>query len=247
MDGVADLFASFLDEQVKLLQKQAEKLRNFSGSEGAHTDDKKKKVKKEKDPNAVKRPLSAYQLFIGDQYKKMKQSNPEVPSKDLFGLLSKQWSTLAPETKSQYIKQSEDAKDHPALPVVAPSSPVPAPKVVQLEKPVVAVTVSNKDNKGKPPQVKVKEPKVAAAPAFIPVAPTPAPKAVPVAVPPSTEKKDGVEESGKKKKDKKKDKKRHSEGGDGEQQKKKVKFICIANFFIANHFLLCLILLFIEA
>ena len=64
---------------------------------------------------------------------------------------------------------------------------------------------------------------------------------------PSTEKKDGVEESGKKKKDKKKDKKRHSEGGDGEQQKKKVKFICIANFFIANHFLLCLILLFIEA
>jgi hypothetical protein len=204
----AEFIASMFEAQAKLLLQQAEQLRGGEHSETVETDGKKKKlkVKKEKDPNAVKRPLSAYQIFIGEEYKNLKARNPEIPSKELFGVLSQQWKSISDEKKAMYNKKSQDLKDHAAEDhsVAASPAPVAAPAEKKAE-----------SNKNKPPVVKVKE-----------TAPAPAP----VPAPKTEEKKErdhSTEESAKKhkhKKDKENKKKRHSEGGD-DHGKKKVRLL----------------------
>lgn len=58
-----------------------------------------KKAKKEKDPNAPKRPTSAYLLYQNDVRAKIKAENPEMPYRAMMGLMAEQWSKMTEAEK----------------------------------------------------------------------------------------------------------------------------------------------------
>jgi structure-specific recognition protein 1 len=54
---------------------------------------KKKKVKK--DPNAPKRPMAAYFLWMGDVRESVKRENPEATIGELGKIMGAKWKTLS--------------------------------------------------------------------------------------------------------------------------------------------------------
>ncbi|CAG7848129.1 SubName: Full=Uncharacterized protein {ECO:0000313/EMBL:CCA73553.1} [Serendipita indica DSM 11827] len=107
---------------------------------------KRKRARKEKapkDPNAPKRPPSAYLLYQNAIRKEIKDKNPTMTYAEVLGEISKMWSGLSAEEKKPYLDATEIAKgeyekskaayeaDHTALkspPVVAAeATPADAP------------------------------------------------------------------------------------------------------------------------
>jgi len=60
---------------------------------------KEKKEKKIKDPNAPKRPPSAYLLFQNDVREEIKQGNPGMVYKDVLAKISERWKSLPIDEK----------------------------------------------------------------------------------------------------------------------------------------------------
>lgn len=54
-----------------------------------------KKEKKVKDPNAPKRPLSAYMEYLGDRREVLKGENPEMKSTELVSKMASEWRDLS--------------------------------------------------------------------------------------------------------------------------------------------------------
>ncbi|EFP78745.1 Non-histone chromosomal protein 6 [Puccinia graminis f. sp. tritici] len=76
---------------------------------------KTKRVKKEKDPNAPKRPLSAYMYFSQDWRERIKTENPDVSFGEIGRLLGLKWKGLSEEEKKPYEDMaSRDKKRHEA-------------------------------------------------------------------------------------------------------------------------------------
>ena len=48
--------------------------------------------KKKKQVNKVKRPPTAYNLFIADKIKELKENNPEIDRKELMKMAAKEWN-----------------------------------------------------------------------------------------------------------------------------------------------------------
>jgi len=63
-----------------------------------------------KDPNAPKKPLSAYFLFSQEERLKVKATNPELSITEVAKELGKRWATLDPALKSQYEARYHDAR-----------------------------------------------------------------------------------------------------------------------------------------
>jgi len=61
-----------------------------------------KRVKKEKDPFAPKRPLNAFFLFQRDHRVALKSAHPTVTPHELSRLLSEAWEKASPDAKRQY-------------------------------------------------------------------------------------------------------------------------------------------------
>merc|ERR1712242_616510 len=55
-----------------------------------------------KDPNAPKKPLSAYFLFSQEERLKVKAENPDYSITEVAKELGKRWATLNPDIKSVY-------------------------------------------------------------------------------------------------------------------------------------------------
>ena len=77
-------------------------------------------TKKEKDPNAIKRPLSSYFLFMNNRRITLKQEKPNVGMgeqtkimtaewKNLSSLERQKWDNLASEDKQRYEDEKEAA------------------------------------------------------------------------------------------------------------------------------------------
>jgi structure-specific recognition protein 1 len=62
---------------------------------------KKKKSKSKKDPNAPKRPQSAYFLWFNANREEMKKENPEMGVTDLSKKAGELWKQLEDKTVSQ--------------------------------------------------------------------------------------------------------------------------------------------------
>ena len=77
-----------------------------SGNKG----EKRERSKKEKDPNAPKRPSNAYFLYCSDNRNTVKEKNPELKTGQISKKLAAQWSTVDETTKKKYQKKFEDAK-----------------------------------------------------------------------------------------------------------------------------------------
>ncbi|KAI8468544.1 MAG: high mobility group box domain-containing protein [Monoraphidium minutum] len=68
-----------------------------------------KKEKKVKDPNAPKRPLSAYMYFSADKRGAIKDKNPSFGVADIAKELGAMWKTMTDKDKTKYNDQA--AKD----------------------------------------------------------------------------------------------------------------------------------------
>ena len=72
---------------------------------------KTKKPKKVVDPNAPKKPLSAYNLYMADNQNDVKVQHPELSSKDVMAFLGKSWSELEEGKKGSYNARATRLKD----------------------------------------------------------------------------------------------------------------------------------------
>lgn len=63
-----------------------------------------------KDPNAPKKPLSAYFLFSQEERLKVKQTNPELSITEVAKELGKRWAVLDPVLKTQFEARYHDAR-----------------------------------------------------------------------------------------------------------------------------------------
>jgi hypothetical protein len=68
------------------------------------------KEKKAKDPNAPKRPPSAYLLYQNEFRKEIKDRHPEMPYPQVLQEISKMWAALSPEAKKPYQDATDMAK-----------------------------------------------------------------------------------------------------------------------------------------
>lgn len=69
-----------------------------------------KTKKKKKDPNAPKRPLSAYFLFQKAKRAEIKEANPDFGLGDIAKALGEQWKQLSEEEKKPYTDEAATLK-----------------------------------------------------------------------------------------------------------------------------------------
>ncbi|RXN04464.1 high mobility group B2-like protein [Labeo rohita] len=67
--------------------------------------------KKKKDPNAPKRPPSAFFVFCSDHRPKVKNDNPGISIGDIAKKLGDMWSKLSPKEKSPYEQKAMKLKE----------------------------------------------------------------------------------------------------------------------------------------
>jgi structure-specific recognition protein 1 len=65
-------------------------------------DDSPTKKKAKKDPNAPKKALSSYMIYMSQNRARVKEKNPEASFGDLARLVSKEFKALSPEEKKKY-------------------------------------------------------------------------------------------------------------------------------------------------
>ncbi|XP_030643755.1 high mobility group protein B2a isoform X2 [Chanos chanos] len=70
-----------------------------------------KKGKKKKDPNAPKRPPSAFFIFCSDKRPDVKSKNPGISIGDVAKKLGELWSKLSPKEKSPYEQKAQKLKE----------------------------------------------------------------------------------------------------------------------------------------
>merc|ERR1712183_1004419 len=63
-----------------------------------------------KDPNAPKKPLSAYFLFSQEERLKVKAENPDYSITEVAKELGRRWATLNPALKNSYEQRYQDAR-----------------------------------------------------------------------------------------------------------------------------------------
>lgn len=69
------------EEKIELLEERIKDLETKASFGG----------KKKKDPNAPKRPPSAYNLFVKDALVKIKKENPGIVHKEAWNLAAEMW------------------------------------------------------------------------------------------------------------------------------------------------------------
>jgi len=80
-----------------------------SDSEDEAPPQKKQAKKKKKDPNAPKRPTSAYFYFAGDVRPGIREENPGLKITEVASIIGSKWRGLDDEDKKPYEEQA--AKD----------------------------------------------------------------------------------------------------------------------------------------
>lgn len=188
------------EDQVNLLNKHIAILKALEGhapSTPSAEDGKKKKKEKKEKSDKPKRPPSAYNLFMIDTLKKMKETGNAINNKEMMNFVSKQWSELDAKAKHDYTERADKLKHVVPITEGSQVAAVIAPAPVK----------TTKVTKGKTSAAAV-----SSTPAPVPVISSPPPKPVqPVETPQvfSAETPGGGEETEKKKKKKKK--KHHGE------------------------------------
>mmetsp|Transcript_42800 Transcript_42800/g.55005 ORF Transcript_42800/g.55005 Transcript_42800/m.55005 type:complete len:294 (+) Transcript_42800:787-1668(+) len=81
---------------------------NDDDDDAASGKKKKKVVKKKakKDPNAPKRPMSSYFIWMGEVREAMKAQHPEASVGEFGKILGAKWKTLSEEEKAPYLEKA---------------------------------------------------------------------------------------------------------------------------------------------
>eukprot|EP00695_Tsukubamonas_globosa_P003436 TRINITY_DN631_c0_g1_i4.p2 TRINITY_DN631_c0_g1~~TRINITY_DN631_c0_g1_i4.p2 ORF type:complete len:140 (-),score=64.84 TRINITY_DN631_c0_g1_i4:231-590(-) len=70
----------------------------------------KKRTKATKDPNAPKKPLSAYMFFCADKRPEVKEEQPDLKPPQVLKALGEKWREISEEDKKPYEKKAEEDK-----------------------------------------------------------------------------------------------------------------------------------------
>jgi hypothetical protein len=83
-----------------------------SSGDSSSDDDKpkKKKQKREKDPNAPKRPMNGYMLYVASQRPGLKEKSPGLKPTEITTLLGSQWKAMSEAEKKPFEKKSAEDK-----------------------------------------------------------------------------------------------------------------------------------------
>ncbi|KAJ3038281.1 Non-histone chromosomal protein 6 [Rhizophlyctis rosea] len=71
----------------------------------------KRKKKAKKDPNAPKKPLSAFIIFSNENRARIKEENPAAEFKDIGKLLGTAWRGMGESEKQKYQKKADQDKE----------------------------------------------------------------------------------------------------------------------------------------
>merc|ERR1712198_493918 len=80
------------------------------GKRGRPKKGEEKKQRKKKDPNAPKRPMSAYFLFMNATRPTVRKENPDASSGEVAKILGKMWGEIEPADKAKFDKDAAAAK-----------------------------------------------------------------------------------------------------------------------------------------
>merc|ERR1712141_905461 len=80
------------------------------GKRGRPKKGEEKKQRKKKDPNAPKRPMSAYFLFMNSARPGVRKDNPDASIGEVAKILGKMWGEIEPEEKAKFDKEAAAAK-----------------------------------------------------------------------------------------------------------------------------------------
>ncbi|KAF6216510.1 hypothetical protein GE061_000852 [Apolygus lucorum] len=111
----AERWKSMSDKEKKRFHELADKdkqryeteMKDYTPSEN---DKRRGKKRKMKDPNAPKRPLTAFFLFSNVERSKVKEINPEYTAGDTSKELGRRWSEADPSVKSKYQELADKDK-----------------------------------------------------------------------------------------------------------------------------------------
>ena len=92
-------------------ERYNEEMGSYSPPPAQQGDAGTKKPKAKKDPNAPKKPRSAYILFSMDEGKKIRESNPSMSSPEVMKLVGQRWSELDPKEKQRFEEKSAADKE----------------------------------------------------------------------------------------------------------------------------------------
>merc|ERR1712168_1219767 len=89
------------------------------GKRGRPKKGEEKKQRKKKDPNAPKRPMSAYFLFMNATRPTVRKENPDASIGEVAKILGKMWGEIEPAEKAKLcrVKRNQRAQlqIHPKL------------------------------------------------------------------------------------------------------------------------------------
>jgi len=69
------------------------------------------RASKQKDPNAPKRPLSAFFIFSQDERPKIKVTNASLSVADVAKVIGEKWRSAPDDLKRRYEKAAKEAKE----------------------------------------------------------------------------------------------------------------------------------------
>jgi hypothetical protein len=104
---VVSILSNVLDEEaISLVQSELEK-----NNEKFETIFSSKKIKKTKDLNAPKRAKTSYILFCVNKRDEVKESNPDMPAKEIIKELGNMWRSLSDDEKTEYVNLANEDKE----------------------------------------------------------------------------------------------------------------------------------------
>jgi len=106
MRQVAQVQQGQQQQQISQVQGQVQK-QIVTAIPGQQTKVNQKPIK---DPNAPKKPLSAYFLFSQEERLKVKAENPDYSITEVAKELGRRWATLNPALKTSYEQRYQDAR-----------------------------------------------------------------------------------------------------------------------------------------
>jgi len=68
-------------------------------------------TRRKKDPNAPKRPITAYMFYAQDQRKVVNQERPDAKFGEVGKLIGEKWRQLSPEDKKKYEELAAKDKE----------------------------------------------------------------------------------------------------------------------------------------
>jgi len=100
--------AKFTQAKKEQIKERADQKKKEKAAKKAA--EKEKKAKKKKDPNAPKKPMSAYMFFVNELRPKLKVERPELGILEVSKEAGKLWGSMDAEAKAKYEAMAAEDK-----------------------------------------------------------------------------------------------------------------------------------------